>query len=156
MTNIDDAVAAAPGARVSPRIPTLFGRAARMRCPNCGGDRLPERWMKLKLKCGSCGMRTERGEEDYFLGGMMLNIVLAEGLLVVAALILAAATWPDVPWDLMLWGGLVLMVIAPFLFYPLSLCLWIAADLMVRPLTAGELEWHRASSAGEFRKQRDR
>lgn len=156
MTNIDNAVAAAPGARVSPGIPTLFGRAARMRCPTCGGDRLPERWMKLKLKCGNCGMRTERGEEDYFLGGMMLNIVLAEGLLVVAAMILAAFTWPDVPWNLMLWGGLVLMVIAPFLFYPLSLCLWIAADLMVRPLTAGELEWHRASSAGEFRRQRDR
>ncbi len=147
---------ALPDTRVSPGIPTLFGRAARMRCPNCGGDRLPERWMKLKLKCGSCGMRTERGEEDYFLGGMMLNIVLAEGLLVLAALILAAATWPDVPWNVMLWGGLVLMVIAPFAFYPLSLCLWIAADLMVRPLTARELAWHRGSSAGEFRKQRDR
>jgi uncharacterized protein (DUF983 family) len=142
--------------RVSPGIPTLFGRALRLRCPNCGGDRLPERWMKLKLKCGSCGMRTERGEEDYFLGGMMLNIALAEGLLVVAACILTAVTWPDVPWNVMLWGGLVLMVIAPFFFYPLSLCLWIACDLMVRPLTAGELAWHRNSNAGEFRKQRDR
>lgn len=145
-----------PEERVSPGIPTLFGRAVRLRCPNCGGDRLPERWMKLKLKCGSCGMRTERGEEDYFLGGMMLNIVLAEGLLVIAACVLAAVTWPDVPWNVMLWGGLVLMVIAPFFFYPLSLCLWIACDLMVRPLTAGELAWHRNSAAGEFRKQHDR
>jgi uncharacterized protein (DUF983 family) len=135
---------------------TMLGRALRLRCPHCGGDRLIERWMKLKLKCGACGMRTERGEEDYFLGGMMLNIVLAEGILVVAAGILVAATWPDVPWNLMLGIGLVLMTIAPFAFYPLSLCLWMVCDLAVRPLTAQELEWHRNSAEGQFRHQRDR
>jgi uncharacterized protein (DUF983 family) len=135
---------------------TMVGRALRLRCPHCGQDRLPERWMKLKLKCGACGLRTERGEEDYFLGGMMLNIALAEGLLVLAGAGIAAATWPEVPWTLMLGIGLVLMIAAPFLCYPLSLCLWIAADLTVRPLTAAELEWHRASVPGEFRRQRDR
>jgi uncharacterized protein (DUF983 family) len=141
---------------VRPSILSMVGRAFRLRCPHCGRDRLPERWMKLKLKCGACGLRTERGEEDYFLGGMMLNIVLTEGFLVLAGGILVAATWPDVPWNLMLGIGLVLMAAAPFVFYPLSLCLWIAADLAVRPLTAPELEWHRSSAPGQFRGQRDR
>jgi uncharacterized protein (DUF983 family) len=139
-----------------PSILAMVGRALRLRCPHCGRDRLPERWMKLKLKCGACGLRTERGEEDYFLGGMMLNIALAEGLLVLAGGGVVAATWPQVPWTLLLAVGLALMIAAPFVFYPLSLCLWIAADLAVRPLTAAELEWHRASAPGEFRRQRDR
>ena len=141
---------------VRPSIVAMAGRAFRLRCPHCGGDRLTERWMKLKLKCGACGLRTERGEEDYFLGGMMLNIVLAEGVLVLAGGILVAATWPDVPWNLMLAVGLVLMAAAPFAFYPLSLCLWMACDLAVRPVTAQEMEWHRQSREGEFRGQRDR
>lgn len=143
-------------AAARPSIIRMVGRALRLRCPHCGGDKLPERWMKLKLKCGACGMRTERGEEDYFLGGMMLNIALAEGILVLVGAIVVGATWPDVPWNLMLGVGLALMIAAPFVCYPLSLCLWIAADLAVRPLTVSELEWHRASAEGQFRHQRDR
>jgi len=93
---------------------------------------------------------------EYRSRSQVLNIVLAEGILVVAAGILAAATWPEVPWNLMLGIGLVLMAIAPFAFYPLSLCLWMVCDLAVRPLTAQELEWHRNSAEGQFRGQGDR
>ena len=46
---------------------------------------------------------------------------------------LLIATWPSPPWDLLLYGGAVLMVIAPFLFYPFSKTLFLAVDLIVRP-----------------------
>lgn len=134
----------------------LYARAFSMHCPHCGRGRLMETWFRFKLKCQSCGLRLDRGEEDFFLGGMMWNIVLAEGALLVSALVLGILTWPDVPWTLMQWGGIVLMAAAPFLFYPLSLAIWLASDILIKPVTAEEMEWHRKSEAGEFRKYRDR
>lgn len=134
----------------------LYRRAFLLRCPNCGGDRLARSWMKLKARCSKCGLRTDRGEEDFFLGGMMWNIVMAEGALLLLSLLLGVVTWPDVPWDLLRWGGTILMVIVPFLFYPLSLSVWLASDILIRPVTAEEMEWHRTHRDDEFRHYRDR
>lgn len=138
------------------RAARLYARGLTMRCPHCGHGRLLESWFKFKLRCDGCGMRLDRGEEDFFLGGMMWNIVLAEGALLIAALVLGIVTWPNVPWTLMQWGGVVLMAVVPFLFYPLSLTVWLASDILIRPVTDEEMEWHRRSQAGEFRKFRDR
>lgn len=134
----------------------LLGRGIRLRCPNCGQGRIRQSWLKLKPKCPVCGLRTDRGEQDFFLGGMMWNIVFAEGALVVAALLIGALTWPDVPWTLMQWVGTTLMVIVPFLFYPFSLGFWLANDIWIRPITEEEMEWHRNSRPDEFRPQTDR
>lgn len=134
----------------------LLSRGIRLRCPHCGQGRLRDGWMKLKFRCPVCGLRTDRGEEDFFLGGMMWNLVFAEGALLVGAVALGVATWPDVPWALMQWGGILLMVAAPFLLYPFSLGFWLANDIWIRPVTEAEMEWHRASQPGEFRLQQDR
>lgn len=134
----------------------LLSRGIMLRCPHCGKGRLLQTWLRLKLKCENCGLRTDRGEQDFFLGGMMWNIVFAEGLLVVFALLFGMATWPDVPWTLLQWGSIALMVIAPFLFYPFSLCFWLACDIWIRPVTPEEMDWHRDSKEGEFREHRDR
>ncbi|CAN5747707.1 hypothetical protein BH20GEM3_BH20GEM3_13490 [soil metagenome] len=138
------------------RMLLLLARGITLRCPHCGQGFLLRTWFQLKPKCDNCGMRTDRGEEDFFLGGMMWNIVFAEGLLVASALLVGIATWPDVPWTLLKWGSIALMVIAPFLFYPFSLCFWLACDIWIRPVTPQEMDWHRASKEGEFRKHRDR
>ena len=79
-----------------------FGRALLLRCPNCGGGPILKNWFKLHVRCGSCGIRTERGEHDYFMGSMMLNFVMTGGLLLVAIytlLITNGAT--DSTWDLL-------------------------------------------------------
>lgn len=138
------------------RVAKLLWRGIRLRCPHCNEGRLKESWMKLKPKCPECGLRTDRGEEDFFLGGMMWNIVFSEGMLLVASLLIGALTWPDVPWTLMQWVGLALMAIVPFIFYPFSLGFWLANDIWIRPVTEPEMEWHRASKPGEFRPHRDR
>jgi hypothetical protein len=52
-------------------------------------------------------------------------------------------TWPDPPWDLLLYGGMVLMVVAPFLFFPFSKTLFLAFDLTLRPTTSDELRPQR-------------
>jgi uncharacterized protein (DUF983 family) len=134
----------------------LYRRGLTLRCPHCGTGGLLRSWLRFEPKCGGCGLRTDRGEEDFFLGGMMWNIILAEGMLLLAGVLLAVLTWPDVPWTFMQWGGVALMAIVPFVFYPLSLTTWLASDILIRPVTAEELAWHRQSGEGEYRSMRDR
>jgi uncharacterized protein (DUF983 family) len=142
---------------ISPtRIARLLGRGIRLRCPHCGEGRLRAGWLKLKFKCPACGLRTDRGEQDFFLGGMMWNLVFSEGMLVAAAVLIGYLTWPDVPWTLMQWVGISLMAIVPFVFYPFSLAFWLANDIWIRPVTEAEMEWHRQSGPGDFRPERDR
>jgi uncharacterized protein (DUF983 family) len=134
----------------------LLGRGIRLRCPHCGEGRLRAGWLKLRAKCPACGLRTDRGEEDFFLGGMMWNIVFAEGLLLATGLLIGILTWPDVPWSLIQWVGIAAMAVAPFVFYPFSLGFWLASDIWIRPVTADEMEWHRTHDESAIRSYRDR
>ena len=142
--------------RLTPGLGGMLYRAARLRCPVCGGARPPASWFRMKAKCPQCGMRSERGEEDFFLGAMMFNIVLSEAVLAVLLVGLLVAMWPRVPWTFLRYGGVALMAVAPFFFIPFSRTVWLAFDLLLRPLTPEELAWHRQSAEGEFRPQSDR
>jgi hypothetical protein len=68
----------------------------------------------------------------------MFNIIAAE--LAFAALFIAVVvtTWPSPPWDLLLYGGIVLMIVAPFLFFPFSKTVFLAFDLVFRPAEPAE------------------
>lgn len=122
------------------RIAVLALRGLLLRCPNCGSRGLCESWFRMRERCPRCGFRLDRHEgEDYFLGGMMFNIVLSELIFAAGFVIALLATWPDVPWTLLEWVGIPFMVLAPVLFYPLSKTVWLAFDVMFRPIHAGEL-----------------
>jgi uncharacterized protein (DUF983 family) len=139
-----------------PSIGRMFLRGLLLSCPWCGGRGMLATYFKLKPRCPTCGLRTERGEEDFFLGAMVWNIAFAEGLLTVVLLSIGIATAPDVPWDALLYGGVAMMIVAPILFYPVSKTLWMATELLFRPLTREELEWHRTSDEKTFRGHHDR
>jgi uncharacterized protein (DUF983 family) len=142
---------------ISPtRAVRLLSRGIRLRCPHCGKGHLWNSWLELKPKCPVCGLRTDRGEEDFFNGGMMWNIVFSEFALLGVGLLIGILTWPEVPWTLMQWVGIALMVVVPLLFYPFSLGFWLANDIWIRPITEEEMEWHRASRPGELRPHEDR
>ena len=49
-------------------------------------------------------------------------------------------TWPSPPWNLLLYGGVTLMVVLPLLFYPFSKTLFLAFDLIFRPPVRDNLE----------------
>ena len=118
-----------------PRPPVLrmLGRAVRLRCPLCGSSGLFAGWIEPKEACPRCQLKLDRGEGDFFLGGFTLNFIGAE--LALAGFLLAAVllTWPDVPWDALLWVGAPLLVLTPVLLYPVSRLLWLAVDLGMRP-----------------------
>ena len=135
----DDRVGCAQCAfRVSARR-VVFGRAFALRCPNCGGRGPILSWFKLAPACPRCGLRPERGESDYFLGGMMFNIVLAEAVFVILLIGTIAATWPRIPWTFLQYGAPLAMLLAPIALYPFSRLVWLAFDLMLRPVTPNEL-----------------
>lgn len=122
-----------------PPMATRVWRGVRMRCPMCGGPGLLKSWFKLRPRCPTCGLHTDRGEHDFYLGAMMFNLVIAEGILLVLLLGLMIATWPDVPWRFLEIGGIALMAAAPFLLFPVSRTIWMAFDLMLHRPTREEM-----------------
>jgi len=125
----------------------LAWRALRLRCPNCGQARVILDWFHLRTRCPACGLRLERGEdEDYYLGGMLFNILLAEGIFGVALLIALIVMWPQVPWTALQYVLVAAMIGAPIALYPVSRIAWLALDLLVRPPTPEEMTWHDANS----------
>lgn len=124
----------------------LFWRAMRLRCPNCAGKPVILSWFKLRERCPICGIRLDRGEgDDYLLGGMLFNIVLAEVIFVVVFAVVVIALWPNVPWDGIEYVLAAAMIGAPILLYPVSRLLWFALDLLIRPPDAAEMAWHSDS-----------
>jgi len=63
----------------------------------------------------------------------MLNIAVSEIIGVAVLLSVTVATWPNPPWDMLLYGGVGLMIAAPVGFYPFAKTLFLALDLMFRP-----------------------
>jgi uncharacterized protein (DUF983 family) len=121
------------------RVIRLFWRALLLRCPNCGRARLFRSWFRMRERCPACGLKVERGEEGYQVGSYMFNIVAAELLFAALFVAIVVATWPSPPWTALEVGGVALMIVAPFAFFPFSKTLFLAFDLAFRPATHDEL-----------------
>jgi len=118
----------------------LLGRALLRHCPRCGAGGLFTRWFTMVERCPRCGMRFER-EEGFFLGAYVVNFGVTEGLmlLLLTAYVLVEANNANgvsvLPVVLAAAGAAVLM---PLAFYPVSRTIWVAVELVMRPLEAGE------------------
>lgn len=89
----------------------LLGRALCLRCPYCGGPHVMATWFRVKSYCPACGIHFKRGESDYFVGSMMLNLVLSEGVFAIGFVGVLLITWPDVPWRTLEIAGPILMLV---------------------------------------------
>jgi uncharacterized protein (DUF983 family) len=118
-------------------------RAMLRRCPNCGSPGIFAGYTTLKERCPKCGLRLHRGENDYFIGAYLLNLVAVEILFALVLAVVFISTYPNTPWALLQWGGLALMLAGAILCYPFAKALWLAADLIFRPVSPEEMAWHR-------------
>jgi uncharacterized protein (DUF983 family) len=118
-------------------------RALGRRCPNCGARGIFASYTELREACPQCGLRLHRGESDFFIGAYLLNLVAVELLFALMLTVVAITTYPNTPWTGIEIGGIVLMIVGAVLCYPFSKSLWLAADLVFRPMTEEELQWHR-------------
>ena len=89
--------------------------------------------------CVACGLKLDRGENDYFIGALLVNFVTAELSIVLGGFVVVLLTWPDVPWVGLKWGLMALMIPMPIIFYPFAKTLWLAIDLTFRPVTPEDL-----------------
>ena len=129
--------------RTGPSASTMLSRALLRRCPNCGARGIFASYTKLRAQCPTCGIRLQRGESDYFIGAYLLNLVAVELLFALTLGVWVALTYPDTPWRLIQWTGVLLMLVGAVLCYPFALSLWLAADLIFRPMSPEEQRWHQ-------------
>ena len=121
----------------------IVWRGVRLSCPNCGSHGILDGWFRLKHRCPTCGLVLDRGESDYFLGAYTVNLVAVELLVTGVLVAVGLATAPDVPWTLLTWGGAALALVVAIGCYPLTKVLWLAFDIILRPVTIEELELGR-------------
>jgi uncharacterized protein (DUF983 family) len=118
----------------------MLGRGMTKRCSLCGSGRVFIGWFRMRERCPGCGWRFER-EEGFFLGAYVINLAIAQGLVIVLAVvpcIVLLANNPDASIVPILAAGLVGAVVAPVVFYPFSKTIWAAFDLILRPARARE------------------
>lgn len=116
----------------------LISRALRRRCPNCDSPDIFTSWFTQPDRCPGCGLPFER-EEGYFLGGMTINLVVAESIPIVGLALIWLLVKPTPPLLLLEAGVIFGAVVLPLLFFPFSRTLWLALDLYFRPLDASEV-----------------
>ena len=141
------AVAASVDPHPLPGPTRMLVRGLFRHCPRCGGGKLFTGWLKMKPRCPRCGMCFER-EEGFFLGAFVVNFGVM--LLALAAFIGVgvALTLPDPPPGKLALGGMIVGVLVPIFFYPMSRTFWSAIDLIMKPLEPQEIaSASRATSA---------
>lgn len=125
----------------------ILWRALTLRCPHCGSRGILKSWFEQKERCPRCGLHLDREESDYFLGAYMIMLMLMEGVFAIGFLIVLVVTWPDPPWELIQWVGAVVLLAGVLIAYPFAKTLWIAFDIMLRPVGSAELRWEAGDPA---------
>jgi uncharacterized protein (DUF983 family) len=128
----------------------LLARAWRLRCPACGGGPIFRGWFQSRPACPGCGLRLER-EEGYYLGAMLLNLIVAELGFVAGFAVALVLTWPNPPWRLLTIASMAAVVLFPLVLYPFSRTVWLALDLLVHP--PERHEYHDAPGPADSRRQ---
>jgi uncharacterized protein (DUF983 family) len=116
-----------------------MSRTLRLRCPHCGQGRVLRWWGAVIPRCASCNFRFERSDESYFSGAMFFGLMLGEFIFGLTLLAVIVSMWPAVPWDTMSWAIPAGMVVVMILMIPFSKLVWLAVDVLVRPVHPREV-----------------
>jgi uncharacterized protein (DUF983 family) len=122
---------------------TQLRRGFARKCPNCGHGGIFDSWFKLKDRCPTCSYPFER-EEGYWVSAIIVNTAVIEGLFLIVFIAIVLATAPDIEWIPLLVIAVVMNVLFPIFFYPLSKTVWMGIDLYFHPLEAAERPQERS------------
>ena len=107
-------------------------------CGVCNSGRLFHRWFRMETHCPRCGLRFER-IEGHWTGDLGINTIVSFGLLLVVLLVGFLAFWPTPPIKAIIVASVGVAVGMPLAFFPFSKTIWLAFDLITRPLEPGEV-----------------
>jgi len=77
--------------------------------------------------------------EGHWTGDLGINTIVSFGLLLVVLFVGTFAFWPSPPIIGMIIAAVAVAALVPLLFYPFSKTIWLALDLMMRPLEPNEV-----------------
>ena len=120
----------------------MIWRALTLRCPHCGSGGVLASWFRLRERCPRCKLHLHREEGDYFLGAYVIMLIGMETLFAFGFLIVLLVTWPTPPWEAMQWVGAAVLIASILIAYPFAKTLWLAIDLVFRPVSSTELGWY--------------
>ena len=113
------------------RAKTLLLRGLLLRCPDCGRDWIYQAPLRVKHHCGNCGLVFQR-EQGYFTGGLYINLLATEFLVVSAFL---GSFFFDIENPDNLFAVLLAMgALLPTLFFHHSRSLWLSIDHLIDPI----------------------
>ena len=118
----------------------MIRRSLLRQCPRCANrSAWFTSWFKQGDRCVGCGVKRTRDTDGHELGSMTIASVLNIVLIMAAIGIAVAITAPDVP---VLTLSIVLAsaaLVFPVLTWPITHTLWMAIDLIVRPVGVDEV-----------------
>lgn len=136
-------------------VPRLYLRALRLRCPACGGGPVFVSWFRMCPSCPACGLHFDREPEGgYWVGSYTINLMLTEASLVAVFLCGLWITWPNPPWQGLVYGDLAVAALVPVVLFPYSKTLFIAVDLTFRPREPEDYATPREITPDASRRQR--
>ena len=130
---------AIPGFRDQVR---MIRRALMLRCPHCGARGILQNWFHLKKNCPRCKLHLHREEGDFFLGAYTIMLLAVEMLFAFGFVVVLLVTWPNPPWDTIQWAGVIVLSAGAVIAYPFAKTLFLAIDLIFRPVSSAELGWY--------------
>jgi uncharacterized protein (DUF983 family) len=117
----------------------VFLRGWAKHCGVCGSGHLFTGWFKMKERCPRCGLKFDRIDGQWS-GDVGVNTIVSFGMLLVVLLGGFLLTWPDPPMATIGILAIAVAAIVPIVFLPFSKTVWLAADLLMRPLEPGEVK----------------
>lgn len=115
-----------------------FLRGCFKHCAVCGKGNLFRRWFSMVPECPRCGLTFER-MEGHMSGEVGINTIVSFGTLLIVMFVFTFAFWPEPPVVAMIIGAVASAVIGPFFYYPWSKTIWLAIDVMMRPVEPWEV-----------------
>ncbi len=113
-------------------------RGSTKRCGVCGQGHLFHRWFRMAEQCPRCGLEFER-IDGHWTGDIGINTVVSFTALAFVLFGGLLVTWPDPPAGPLVVACLLTAVLVPLVFLPFSKTVWLAIDLVLRPLEPGEV-----------------
>jgi uncharacterized protein (DUF983 family) len=107
-------------------------------CAVCGQGHLFRRWFTMLERCPKCDLKFER-IEGHWTGDLGINTIVSFGALLIVLLVGFLAFWPTPPIAAIIIAAIATAGVLPLVFFPFSKTIWLALDLMMRPLDPGEV-----------------
>ena len=117
---------------------TTFLRGCVKHCAVCGKGRLFRHWFRMLDRCPRCDLKFER-MEGHMSGEVGINTIVSFGTLMIVLFVFTFTFWPEPPIPALIGTAAAAALIGPFVYYPFSKTIWLAIDVMMRPIEPGEV-----------------